>query len=62
MKVREFKAIEQAIHVGVGLGWARAHKHMDDPGEDAIKDAIALAVMNEICGWFDFGDAEKADQ
>ena len=54
MKANEYKVLVQAIESGVAYGYHRAYKHNDDPGEDAIKDAITEAVINEVCEWFEF--------
>jgi hypothetical protein len=41
------------------LGWNRAHKHDATPEDEAIRNAIEQAVLNEICEWFDFDEESK---
>mgnify|MGYP001571359418 FL=1 len=54
MKANEYQVLVRAVEEGIGYGWMRAHKHVDDPDEHAIKDAITDAVINSICEWFSF--------
>jgi hypothetical protein len=56
MKAKEYFLIDRCIEDGIIMGWNRAHKHTDTPSEDQIKQAIHLAVTNEICEWFTFND------
>lgn len=53
LKPKTWKVLQQAVETGVAYGWQRAHKHDDNPSEDAIKQAIEQAVLNEIADWFD---------
>jgi hypothetical protein len=39
----------------------RAHKHTDEPDEAALKDEILQGILNEVCEYFDFEDASRAD-
>jgi len=59
MKAKEYNLITQCVETGVMLGWNRAHKHDATPDPEAIRDAIELAVLNEICEWFDFEEENK---
>jgi len=59
MKAREYNLIAQCVENGVMLGWNRAHKHNENPDPDTIRDAIEVAVLNEICEWFDFDEETK---
>ena len=59
MKAKEYNLIAQCVENGVMLGWNRAHKHNENPDPDTIRDAIEVAVMNEICEWFDFDEENK---
>jgi len=45
-----------AVEVGVEWGWMHAHKHVDDPSEQLIKEAIVRDVVNEISERFRFGE------
>jgi len=59
MRAKEYIIMEQAIHEGIAYGWNRAHKHVDNPTEENIKEAIEIAVMNSICEYFEFDNREK---
>lgn len=56
VRVRVFSVIDRAVEEGVARGWNRAHKHTETPGEQAIRDAIAQAVLDELCGVLAFDD------
>lgn len=45
--------LEDAVEAGIAYGWHRAHKHVETPEPDAIRDAIQAAVMNAIAERFD---------
>lgn len=60
MKAKEWPVLEMAIESGVSYGWARAHKHTEDPSPDHIKMVIAECVMSKICEWFDM-DIDEDD-
>jgi hypothetical protein len=55
MRVRAYEVFRRAVEEGVSIGWRRAHKHTDSPGEDAIKDQILTEVLNAVDEVFDFG-------
>ena len=59
MKAREYNLIAQCVENGVMLGWNRAHKHNENPDPDTIRDAIEVALLNEICEWFEFEEENK---
>lgn len=56
MKANIYKIITECIESGIRLGWGRAHKHTDTPGEDVIKERIESAIMEQICEYFEFDD------
>lgn len=58
LRVRVYTVLSDAVERGTRVGYHRAHKHTDAPGEGAICDAIVQAVMSEACEVFDFGDSE----
>lgn len=60
MRANEYLILDEAVENGVSYGYERAHKHTDNPDAESIKDAIRLAVMNEICQYF-FFDGESDD-
>jgi hypothetical protein len=43
------------------LGWKRAHKYAITPDPEAIRNTIEMAVLNEICEWFDFEEVKTND-
>jgi hypothetical protein len=58
MKPRIRVLIEQCVEEGTLLGYRRAHKHTDDPGEDAIAEMITNAIMGRLYEWFEFDESE----
>ena len=58
MKAREYNLIVQCVETGIMLGWNRAHKHHESPDPESIRNAIEIAVLNEICEWFDFDEGK----
>jgi len=61
MKAKEYNLIAQCVETGVMLGWNRAHKHDATPEDEAIRNTIEMAVLNEICEWFDFEEVKTND-
>ena len=47
-----------AIGEGITRGWHLAHKHVDDPSPEAIKERLEDAVMSAIMDYFTFEDYE----
>jgi hypothetical protein len=60
MKVKVYNVVSRAVEEGINHGYRRAHKHTDNPGLAAIKDAIYNEVMNALCDVIDF-DEEEVD-
>jgi hypothetical protein len=58
MKPKFYVILEQAIEEGVRSGWHRAHKHVENPQEASIKEAIEDAVMSAIHEYFTFDEDE----
>lgn len=56
MKPNTYKILSRAVEEGVDYGWHRAHKHVEKPDDASVRDAIADAVISEICEWFDLDD------
>lgn len=52
--------LEMCIDTGAVRGVSRAFKHTDDPSREAIAQAVATAILNELHEWFDFNDAQMA--
>lgn len=59
MIAKEFDLIQRCIEDGVGYGYNRAFKHTDTPTPEQIKDCISMAVIQEICEWFEFPPYEE---
>lgn len=56
MKPNFRKVLELAIEEGVRYGYNRAHKHVENPHEDAVVDNIIDGVTNSLYEWFDFNE------
>jgi hypothetical protein len=50
-----------ALEEGVRYGYNRAHKHVENPSEDAIIDNIVEQVMNSLYEWFDFEENNETN-
>lgn len=49
IRIDAYAVLSRAVEEGVAYGWNRAHKHVDTPEPDCIKDQIETAVMSAIC-------------
>ena len=58
MKPKTYNILADRIDSGIQLGWARAHKHHDNPTPGQIQNAIAQAIMGEINEYFTFEEDE----
>lgn len=58
MQPKSYVILQRAIDEGVERGWNRAHKYVDDPTEETIREAIAEAVIGNICEVFSFTKGE----
>ncbi len=56
MKVRAYPVLCRAVEEGVAYGWQCAHKHLDAPDAETIKEQIGRAVLSEVAQYFDFDD------
>lgn len=56
MKANEYRVLSDCVERGVNYGYRRAFKYVENPDEEAIKDAIENAVMSEICEYFGFAE------
>lgn len=59
MKVRIPLVISECVERGAARGWRMAHKHVENPTEEAILEKIEDAIMGEIYEWFSFDDDER---
>lgn len=60
MKANEYLVLTDAVDAGVEMGWRRAHKHTDEPDDEAIKSAIYDEVLNAITAMFIFEEQNRA--
>lgn len=56
MKPNLRKLIENCVEVGIERGWNVAHKHVDNPLPNEIKDFISDKIMEEIYEYFTFDE------
>jgi hypothetical protein len=54
MRPRIYPLVEEAVEVGTRRGYRLAHKHVENPTEEAIIDKITDCVMGEIAERFVF--------
>ena len=54
--VKTYQAVENCVDVAIEYGYRRAHKHVEAPDGDHIKEQIRQAIMNELCEWFFFDE------
>ena len=62
VRVNTYEVVRRAVEAGAAYGWHRAHKHIDQPTPEAAADAIADAVMGELCEVLCFDAAEPAER
>jgi hypothetical protein len=58
MKPKTRVILEMAIEQGVRRGYARAHKHVENPTEGSIIEHIEDAVMSQVYEYFSFDEQE----
>jgi hypothetical protein len=58
MKPKLYHILDIAVEEGIKRGWHRAHKHVENPSEDSIKEAIEDAVMSSIHEYFTFDEGD----
>ena len=59
MKVKMYSLIERIVEEGIEAGWARAHKHTDEPYGDVLKEHIHRYIMNGFDETFEFDMEEQ---
>lgn len=59
MKVRTHLVLSECIERGAARGWRMAHKHIENPTEEAVLEKIENAIMGEIYEWFSFDDDDR---
>ncbi len=58
MKPRSYSILARALEEGIDCGWNRAHKHVDNPSEETIKETIFDGIMEAITEVFDFQESD----
>ena len=48
IKVNAYNVVRRAVEEGAAIGYRRAYKHTDRPGEGHVVDAIETAIMDEL--------------
>jgi hypothetical protein len=59
MKPKTYSLLERCVEDGAARGYRRAHKHTDNPNEEAICENVVDAIMLELSEWFDFEAVEE---
>lgn len=54
MKPNTYVILERAVEEGARLGYRRAFKHVENPSEEAIVEAIVNGVMLSVSEVFEF--------
>ena len=60
--MREYIVLHECVERGISLGWARAHKHHQQPTPGQIQAAITDAVMLSITEYFALDDEGANDR
>ena len=61
MKPNTYVILERAVEEGARLGYRRAFKHVENPSEEAIVEAIVDGVMLSVSEVFVFSDVSTGD-
>jgi hypothetical protein len=61
MKPNTYVIMERAVEEGARLGYRRAFKHVENPSEEAIVEAIVDGVMLTVSEVFVFSDVSTGD-
>jgi hypothetical protein len=61
MKPNTYVILERAVEEGARLGYRRAFKHVENPSEEAIVEAIVDGVMLTVSEVFMFSDVSTGD-
>jgi len=56
MRARTRIILSECIENGLRYGYNRAHKHVDQPSQETITQAMDKAIWNEIDERFSFDD------
>ena len=61
LRVKAYEILCDAVGSGVEWGWIYAHKHVSDPSEWQIREAMEREVMNAIMEKFDIDEPAGAE-
>ena len=61
MKPNTYVILERAVEEGALLGYRRAFKHVENPSEDAIVQAIVDGVMLSVSEVFHFSEVSTGE-
>ena len=52
------RVFDDCLENGIRRGYARAHKHVENPGEEIILDNIQECIMSELYEYFNFKEED----
>ena len=52
------RIFDDCLENGIRRGYARAHKHVENPGEEIILDNIQVCIMSELYEYFNFKESD----
>ena len=52
------RIFDDCLENGIRRGYARAHKHVENPGEEIILDNIQECIMSELYEYFNFKEED----
>lgn len=58
MKAKTQVILDDCIERGAARGWQLAHKHVENPTQEAILERIQSSIMSEIYEYFSFESDE----
>jgi hypothetical protein len=56
MRVNTYNLLSQCVEDGIASGLMHAHKHVEHPPEEMVREHLERDIMNAICEWFTFDD------
>lgn len=54
LKPNTYEILYNCVEQGIDAGWNKAHKHLDNPSEDKIKEEILRYIMLVVVEKFNF--------
>ena len=52
------RIFDDCLENGIRRGYARAHKYVENPGEEIILDNIQECIMSELYEYFNFKESD----